>query len=123
MGISACPYVYDNEDNEHLSDHVYDDLASSVFHLFADIKRKLVGKNGIYTLDTGIWRNGAWGCGSNRQEDQKPEMYDFDRQIWVGYTTSVLDVLSIGSYRIKAKHGPCVLRSDMTVSLAQGRTL
>ena len=37
-------YPYDNEDDEHLSDHVYDDLdlASSVFRLFADIKRKLV---------------------------------------------------------------------------------
>ena len=59
---------------------MYDDLdlASSVFRLFADNKRKLVGQNGIYTLDTGIWRNGEWGWGSDRQEDQKPEMYDFD---------------------------------------------
>ena len=73
MGFSR--YQYDNEDDEHLSDHVYDDLASSVFHLFADIKRKLVGKDGIYTLNTGIWRNGE-GWGSKRQGAPKPEMYD-----------------------------------------------
>ena len=111
MPLVGLPrYLYDNEDDEHLLDHVYDDLASSVFHLFADIKRKLVGKNGIYTLDTGIWRNGAWGCGSDRQEDQKPDMYDFDSQLWVYQTaiTSILDMLSVGSYRSPAWPLRCV---------------
>ena len=42
-GVSTIS-VRQREDDEHLSDHVYDDLdlASSVFRLFADIKRKLV---------------------------------------------------------------------------------
>ena len=66
ISVSSA-HCSDNEDEEHLSDHVYDalDLASSVFRLFADVKRKLVGKNGIYTLDTGIWCNGEWGSGSD----------------------------------------------------------
>ena len=49
MTLMGFPrYPYDNEDDEHLSDHMYDDLASSVFHLFADIKRWLVEARTAY---------------------------------------------------------------------------
>ena len=106
---------------------MYDDFASSVFHLFADFKRKLVGKNGIYTRTPAFGVTGRGGVRVIDKKTKNPRCTTLTVQhmgrVYQTVTTSVLDVLSMGSYR-RPGTAPCVLRSDMTaVSLAQGRTL